>query len=129
MRSVLTAVCGFTMLASCWLFVMFLILRHPGYEWRAVLSLGFVGIGALTLTGLWLPQPGTARRVAIGGAAVALGVVGAWAIKTNVDEGFVAVIGLAFIVQAALTVTYLLMPRHGRGLQQVRWVRRVRQVR
>jgi hypothetical protein len=117
MRAAVTTVCGFTMLASSWLFVMFLVLRHPGFEWRAALSIGFIGIGALTLAELWLPQPGTTLRILVGIAALALGVAGAWAIQTNVDEGFIDVIGLAFILQAILTLTQLLRVRQVRRVQ------------
>jgi hypothetical protein len=107
MRATLTAICGFTMLASAWLFVMLLVLRHPGFEWRAALALGFIGIGMLTLAGVWHPQPGIAWRVAMAAGAIALGAAGVWAMKTNVDEGFVDVISLALMLQAILTLGYL----------------------
>ena len=106
MRSALTTICAFTMLASGWLFVMFLVLRHPGFEWRALVSIGFAAIGALTLAGI--RRPGLLWRVSVASGAVVLGAAGVWAIKTNVDEGFVDVIGLSFVVQAILTLAYLL---------------------
>ena len=108
MRTTVTAICGFTMLASCWLFVMFLVLRHPGFEWHAVLSLGFVAVGGITMAAGWMRTPGALVRAAAGVGGVALGAVGAWAMHTNVDEGFVDVIGLAFIVQAIVTVVFLI---------------------
>src|SRR5436190_20180902 len=89
MRLALTAICGFTMLASCWLFVMFLVLRHPGFEWRASISLVFVAIGALTLVGARRPDPGIVLQLAIASGGAALGAAGVWAMETNIDEGFV----------------------------------------
>ena len=108
MRTAVSALCGFTILASAWLFVMFLILRHPGFEWRAVASLGFVGISALTLATVRLTHPEPILRAAAAAGALVLGAVGVWAMTTNVDEGFVDVISLAFMLQAGLTVGYLL---------------------
>src|SRR4051812_26711166 len=107
MRTTVTAVCAFSMLVSTWLFVMFLILRHPGYEVRAAASLGFVAIGLVTLASVWLPRPGAALRVAAIAGAIMLGAAGVWAMKTNVDEGFVDVVGLTFIVQALVTIGYV----------------------
>jgi hypothetical protein len=116
MRAAVMALCVFTILASGWLFVMFLVLRHPGFEWRAALSLGVAAISVVTLAGLWKPTCGIALHAAMAGGAAALGAAGVWAMKTNVDEGFVDLISLAFIAQAGLTLGYLL-------------ARRVRQVR
>jgi len=114
MRAAVTAVCAFTVVASCWLFVMFLVLRHPGYEWRAVLSLGFAAIGALTIAATRRAALDGAFTAALAAGAIAIGATGAWAITTNVDEGFVDLIGLAFIVQAVMTLAYLWRERPAR---------------
>jgi hypothetical protein len=108
MRTILTAVCGFTVLASGWLFTMYLILGHPGFQWRAAAALGFAAIGLITLTTVRARHAGTGLLTTAGLGAVVLAGVGIWAIATNVDDGFNDVIGAAFIVQAALTVSFLL---------------------
>ena len=110
MRAALTAVCVFTILASAWLFTMFLILRHPGFEWRAALSLGFMAIGAVTLAAARAAAVGSVLRTATGFGAVLLAAIGVWAIKTNVDDGYIDVIGLAFIIQSALALVLVARP-------------------
>jgi hypothetical protein len=111
MRTALTAMCSFTILASTWLFTMFLILRHPGFEWRAALAVGFIAIGVITLAAARIGTPGAALRMATGAGAAALIAAGVWAIRTNVDDGFVDVIGLAFILQSALALVVVARPR------------------
>jgi len=110
MRTALTAICSFTILASCWLFVMYLVLRHPGFEWRAAVSLGIASLSALTLATVRTAQPGVGIRVVAACGAAALAGVGIWAIKTNVDDGFIDLIGLAFIMQGVLTIIFLVRP-------------------
>jgi len=117
MKATVTALCAFTMLASGWLVLMFLVLRHPGFEWRAALAAGFIATGAFTLAGVWLPRPGAALKALVALGAVAIGAAGVWAIRTNVDEGFVDVIGLALLLQAVLTLVYLVRSNSA-GLQR-----------
>ena len=104
MRTALTAISGFTILASAWLFTMYLVLRHPGFEWRAPLSLGFIAIGLVTIGFSRSRAPGASLRTAAAAGALCLAAAGAWAIATNVDDGFVNLIGIAFIVQGILTL-------------------------
>jgi hypothetical protein len=106
MRTTLTAICTFTILASCWLFVMYFVLRHPGFEWRAALAVGYAATGVLTLLTVYRFSTSAAWRAAAAAGALALGGVGIWAIRTNVDDGFVDLIGLAFIAQSLLTMAY-----------------------
>lgn len=107
MRTALTAICGFTILASGWLFVMFLVLRHPGFEWRAAMALGFVAVSAITLFAArtTTPPPALSATVALGGIVQA--AVGAWAMHGNVDDGFVDVIGITFIAQGVLALAFV----------------------
>jgi hypothetical protein len=116
MRTALTAICTFTILASCWLFVMYLVLRHPGFEWRAALAVGYAAIGVLTLLAVHRFTDSSVWRAAACAGALALACAGVWAIRTNVDDGFADVIGIAFISQGLATMTYLLRA-HGRRTQ------------
>lgn len=107
MRTALTALCGFTILASCWLLTMYLVLRHPGFEWRATLALGYAAIGIVTLVAARAAAPPAALSATVAVCAVLLAGVGGWAIHTNVDDGFVDVIGLAFITQGLLALVFV----------------------
>ena len=49
LKTALAAIAVFTAAASCWLFVMYFVLKHPGYEWRAALAALFVAQSVLTL--------------------------------------------------------------------------------
>jgi hypothetical protein len=104
MRATLTALAACTLLASLWLCMMYFILRHPGFEWRAALALGFALVGALTVAAVQRPGPGLPLVIAVAVGNVALLAIGAWAIASPHDDGFVDVIGLAFIVQGALAL-------------------------
>ena len=109
MRTALSAICVFTILASCWLFTMFLVLRHPGFGWRASLAIGFIAVSVVTLgAARAATAPGAALRAIVAAGAVLLAGVGCWAIATNVDDGFVDVIGVALIVQSALALAFVL---------------------
>src|SRR5262249_21098252 len=77
---------------------------HPGYEWRAMMAIGFIAISVLTLTCARADQPGAALRTSALIGGVILGGAGIWAIRANVDDGFADVIGAAFGMQAVLTV-------------------------
>jgi hypothetical protein len=79
------------------MFVMYLLLRHPGYELRAVLA-AIIFTGAATLLS---GRPLRALRVptAVWGAAVVL--LGAWALISPGDDGWVLVAGALFIAEGA----------------------------
>ena len=113
MRTALTAICLFTILACSWFVVMFLVLRHPGFEWRAALAVGFVAVSVLTLATARAVAPGAVQRAAVALGALLLAAAGVWAITTNVDEGYVDVTGLALIVQSVLAVAFVLRPTWG----------------
>ena len=112
MRTVLNAFCGFTLLASSWLAVMFIVLHRPGYERGVSLSLIFIIQSLLTLaiaTGLlsavWW------RILAVAGAA---GIVwaGAAAVSNTLNgahfEGYALILGVALVLQGLLTAGQLI---------------------
>ena len=86
---------------------MFLVLRHPGYGWRAAMTLLFVVQSSLTVAGLGTRSPLWLRRVVLLGAAAII-IIGAQAFATNLFgahfEGYVAVIALALVVQGLVTL-------------------------
>jgi hypothetical protein len=115
-QRVAIAVTSFTIVAGAWLSAMYLVLRHDGYWWRLLISLAVVGLGLATLRALRRPPSVELKTVLIVGA-LALGTLGVSALWQNNGpnahfEGFVAVIGLAFVVQAALMLLTFLRPRH-----------------
>ncbi len=106
-RWILAAVCGFTALAGAWLCVMESVLKHNGYEMRALLDLAFVAQSLLTLAFVFGLLGGAWRWIATAGAAL-VAYAGASAIVGNFQrahfEGFVMVIGAALVVQGLLTI-------------------------
>jgi hypothetical protein len=108
MRTALAAVSAFTLLACAWLCVMFFVLRHPGFEWRAALSALVVIQSALTLV-LLAAGSFTARpRLLLALGACGLLALGASAFVANERagdwEGYAAVISIALAVQGVLTL-------------------------
>jgi hypothetical protein len=112
----LAAVSAFTLLACGWMGVMFFVLRHPGFEWRAALS-ALVMIQSAATLGLLAAGP-FARRprllLALGACGLlALGVSAFLGNEAASDwEGYVAIISIALAVQAVFT---LLLCSHGQG--------------
>jgi len=111
MRIALNTLCGFTLLASVWLAVMFVVLHRPGYERGVSLALIFVVQGLLTLgvtTGL-LSALGW-RLLAVAGAAGIIWAGGA-AVSTTLTsahfEGYALILGIALVVQGLLTAGQL----------------------
>jgi hypothetical protein len=135
MRSALTTVATFTLIASCWLTVMNVVLRHPGYQWQAVVFALFIVQSALTLA-VAAPVPGTWTRgwarsfVTVG--AVGLFYAGGAAVAQQAGasafdparpgaphfEGYMLVIGVAFAVQGLLTLIAFFPGRVPAGPQQ-----------
>ena len=110
MRTVLLAVCAFTLLACCWLTTMESDLHHPGYASRMIID-ALLGAGSL-LTGLIALLLATTRWRWPGlVAALGAGGVGVSAIVRNARsdhfEGFVLLIGGALCVQAVLAIWVL----------------------
>ena len=106
MRAALTAVCGLTALESSWLFIMFLVLRHPGFEGRASVA-ALLGVMSLAiLIAAQRRSAGGAVRALVVAGSLALGALGIYAIATNHQaahfEGYLDVIGLSFAAQGVL---------------------------
>jgi hypothetical protein len=90
-----------TMLVSGWMTVMYFVLRHPGYWWRAAIA-ATVCLGAATLVG-GRPLPRLRLPIAVWG--VALAAFGIWALAAPGDDGWVLIAGTVFIVEGLLAVT------------------------
>ena len=111
MRTMLNSLCGFTVAASCWLGVMFVVLHRPGYERGLGLAAFFIVQGLLTLAlttarlqaawGRLVALAGTAGIVRAGSAAMANTLNGPH------FEGYALVIGAALVLQGLLTAGYI----------------------
>jgi hypothetical protein len=89
-----------TMLVSAWMTMMYFVLRHPGYQWRAAMA-ATICLGAATLvTG----KPLAALRVPVvmwGAAILALGV---WGLAAPGDDGWALVAAVLFVVEGTLAI-------------------------
>ena len=108
MRIALAAVCAFTLFACGWLFIMFFVLRDPGFEWRAGVTALLIVQSAATLLVLGTRPRSRWPRIALGLGGCAIVVVGALAFMANESasdwEGYVAVISAALVLQGVLTL-------------------------
>ncbi|MBE3071664.1 MAG: hypothetical protein IMZ67_01700 [Acidobacteria bacterium] len=112
----LGALCGFTILAAAWLFTMFIVLRHPGFEWRAAVCALIIAQSVATLLllrhSVW---PALRFLVAVG--AVGMGVFAGWTFVQNSAagpgdfEGYTAVITSGLVLQAILTLDHVFRRR------------------
>ncbi len=114
---VLQLICFFTLLSGTWLGLMDLRLHRPGYLQREWIAGLIAGQAAITLIALSRRGPGWLRFVALAGCVgilslAARALIGA-ATGANL-EGYILLIALALVVQAALTV--LIVPRSDRRL-------------
>jgi hypothetical protein len=106
MRLALRTITGVTIAASLWLFVMYFILQHPGYQWRAAMAAGVAAIGLFVWFAAGLATPQAWIRVLAGTCGIAVFAAGAWAMRTNVDEGFVDVISVLLMTEGVLTLAW-----------------------
>jgi uncharacterized membrane protein len=90
-----------TMLVSGWMTVMYFVLRHPGYQWRAVIA-ALICLGAAALVTGRAAAP-LRIPTAVWGAALA--AFGAWALFAPGDDGWVIVAGLLFVAEGVLAVS------------------------
>ena len=128
MRKLLIAVAFCTLLAACWLTVMSLVLRHPGYERQAIVFALFIAQSAVTLAALMpgavTPTAGWIRPVVLLGAVGILYsgwmTVAEQMSRSGIDpaqpqalhfEGYALLIGLALAVQGILTFVAFLPNR------------------
>jgi hypothetical protein len=111
MRIVASVLSLLTSAVSLWMLVMYLVLRHPGFQWRAAVA-GAVFVGAISLIG-GRPARGLAIPTCLW--AVALLGFGLWALTSSNDDGWVLIAGTLFAAEsvAALIVS---VPRAGRGM-------------
>lgn len=89
-----------TMLVSGWMTVMYVVLRHPGYQWRAAIAAA-VCLGAASLFAGRPPAP-LRLPIAVWGAALA--AFGIWALVAPGDDGWVLIAGGIFIVEGILAI-------------------------
>src|SRR5215471_9569797 len=108
LKTALTAVCGFTMLATMYLSLSLFVLRPPraNYQHWAFEAAAIVAAGTLTLMGLVAARSAALHyMVMAAGACVAL--LGAMSINSTLSgphfEGYALVLGAALVVQGALT--------------------------
>jgi hypothetical protein len=115
MRLILNGLCWFTAAASAWLAVMFVVLRHPGFERGLGMSVMFVlqSLLALAVTNgvlsAWAWRlttlVGAAGIIWAGGAALANTLTGPH------FEGFALIIGVALFLQGVVTLEQLITSR------------------
>lgn len=111
----LNAVCGFTAAACLWLAVMFVVLRHSGFERGFVMSLLFVGqsLFALAVLNQWVVG-GVWRALALAGSA-AIVWAGVKAVANTLNgphfEGFALIIGASLVLQGLLVGSQLITSR------------------
>lgn len=116
---VLTAFCLFTMASGGWLGMMDFILQHPGYAQREWIAGLIVSQAALTLAALHLRGLPWLRPLALAGCA-AIAFLAAHALRAALSgahfEGYILLISIGLLVQAALTLLILpgLGPRMAR---------------
>lgn len=104
-RPALTALCLFTGLCALWLGGMDLRLRHPGYVGQmgiagVILAEALVTLAAVALRLRWLRY---LARLGTVGILWLAGEVLMGALSGRNPEGYILLIGLALVVQAALT--------------------------
>jgi hypothetical protein len=97
----------FVIAAGVWLGVMENILRHDGYAGRSLIAAGIAIQGICSILCMRLHGRSAFRGIVMAGAAAFI-VFGASAIlrilRAQHFEGFVLLIGLAMILQSALTL-------------------------
>jgi len=106
----LRLLCFCTALSGCWLAMMDLLLRHPGYGSQIVIAATIVSQAMLTLAALRFHRHGGLRAISMVGSLTLLWLAGS-ALKATFGgahfEGYVLLIALALIVQAVLTMSTL----------------------
>lgn len=100
MKVIVAITSGITCLVSGWMLTMYLVLRHPGYLERAAIA-AVVCAGAATLVG---GRPPRVLRLPVAIWGVALAALGAWALTTPGDDGWVLIAGTLFITEGVAAV-------------------------
>jgi hypothetical protein len=119
MKTALTWMSVFTVVAGVWLASMENILKHSGYGERMAIAACIATQGLATLLLLLLDGRMAFRALVILGA-VGVAILGGSSIKRMLDaphfEGFVLVIGIALIAQGVLTLAVVARTTQGRTL-------------
>jgi hypothetical protein len=104
---VLTAAASIaTCVVSGWMCLMYFVLRHPGYVWRAAIAAIICAGAAALITG----QPPAALRMPLAAWGAALAAFGIWALAAPGDDGWVLVAALIFVVEGSLTIVASIRP-------------------
>jgi hypothetical protein len=112
LRTALTAVCGFTMLAALYLSASLFVLAPPQVDYRAwVRTAGVIFVvGLITLGAIAIPASRGLRYASAAGAVV-VATLGGLSVYRTISgphvEGYALVLGSMLIVQAALSISYL----------------------
>ena len=116
LKTALSAVCSFTLLATVYLSMSLIVLQPPRAnvrQWSLMAAL-FTAAGAATLVALHVQSAGSAiRALALAGAVAIVWVGATWMYATVSGphfEGYALVLGSALVVQGALTAVILLPP-------------------
>ena len=108
--ALLGLLCRFTALCGLWLGSMELVLRHPGYGSRLPIAATIVGQALLTLGALRFRRSRSLRAVTLCGCLSLFWLAG-MALRATLGgkylEGYVLLIAVALMVQAALTLMTL----------------------
>lgn len=110
MKQLLASLCLFTIAAAIWLIAMEHVLKHSGYAERSAIDACILVQSLGTLAILLFTGRTVLRTVILAGAAalLLLGVSAVFKILcAGHFEGFVLLIGLALILQGALTLRTL----------------------
>ena len=106
----------FTLVCTCWLALMEMLLRHPGFELRALLAIGIAAICMATIVVRMLHMGMRTERWLWLGAALLIGVGGeAFLHNATADhfEGFAVVISVVLLLQGTLMLITLCRPAKG----------------
>ena len=119
MRSALTWMSVFTAGAGVWLVVMEYAMKHAGYAGRMGVATFIAMESVATLLFVVLGRRTIWHFAALAGA-VAVGLMGVWAIKGILEarhfEGFVLLIGSALVTQSLLTIGVVVRARKEKTL-------------
>jgi hypothetical protein len=113
----LTASCGFTLLATSFLTLSVIVLRPPRFDYNAWFLIGgfFLAQSALTLMTIIGPLRGRWVRWALIAGGVAIASTGAWWVRQTLSgahfEGFALILGSWVAIQGMLTIVRLLPVR------------------
>ena len=98
----------FCFLAGLWLTAMEAIQRHPGFEGRLLIALLIAGqsLAAALVPGRKILLPGAGAMLTIGASAIRN------TLTASHFEGYALVVGIACVLQAALTAATAVSPHH-----------------